>query len=136
MARGLSDLQKNILVIAYRRRKKAEAEGKYPSDIHGCDVLAAHVLEGYFGWKKSGIYNYIARGGKNFDRETIGRSKYNSTRSTLSKTFKRLQDRGLVMPARGKEYNTWKGYNLTEEGIEIAKELLANIKDDIGLEKQ
>jgi hypothetical protein len=59
MARGLSDLQKWILVQAYNRRLEAEAEGTYMSRRYGCDLLAAHVLDGYYGWKRSGVYNYI-----------------------------------------------------------------------------
>jgi hypothetical protein len=130
MARGLSDLQKWILVQAYNRRLEAEAEGTYMSRRYGCDLLAANVLDEYYGWKKSGVYNYIARGGRNFDRETIGRSKYNSTRSILSLTFKGLQKRGLVILTYRKEHVSWSGINLTEKGIEIAKELLVNIKND------
>jgi hypothetical protein len=95
---------------------------------YGCDRLAAHVLDGYYGWKKSGVYNYIAYGGHNFDRETIGRNKYNSTRSKLSKTCRRLQYRGLVTLSYGNEHVSWSGINLTEEGIENAKAGLSNKK--------
>jgi hypothetical protein len=130
MARGLSDQQKNILIMAYSRRLEAEAEGTYLSRYYGCDLLAAHVLEGYYGWKKSGVYNYIAYGGHNFVRVTIGRSKYNSTRSKLSSTFRKLQYRGLVTLSYGNEYSSWSGINLTEEGIEKAKELLVGVRND------
>jgi len=130
MARGLSDLQKWIQIQAYKRRLEAEAEGTYMSIGYGCDLLSAHVLDGYYGWKKSGIYNYIAHGGHNFDRETIGRNEYNSVRSTLSKTFKRLEHRGLVIPSHGNKYVSWSGINLTKEGIEKAKELLVSIMND------
>ena len=130
MARGLSDLQKNILVMAYSRKLKALTEGTYMARGYGCDLLAAHVLEGYYGWKTAGIYDYIAPGGHNFDRETIGRNEYNSVRSTLSKTFKGLQDRGLVLLSYGNKHVSWSGINLTEEGIEKAKELLGDIKND------
>jgi hypothetical protein len=130
MARGLSDLQKWILIQAYKRRLEAQAEGTYLSRGYGCDLLAAHVLDGYYGWKKSSVYKYIAYGGHNFDRETIGRSEYNNTRSTLSNTFRRLVYRGLVTLSYGNEYVSWSGINLTEEGIEIAKELLVSISND------
>jgi len=130
MARGLSDLQKNILVMAYSRKLKALTEGTYMARGYGCDLLAAHVLEGYYGWKTAGIYDYIAPGGHNFDRATIGRNKYNSTRSTLSNTFRSLVYRGLVTLSSGNEYVTWSGINLTEEGIEKAKELLISLRND------
>jgi hypothetical protein len=130
MARGLSDLQKWILITAYKRRLEAEANGTYMSRWYGCDLLAAEVLDEYYGWKKSGVYNYIAYGGHNFDRATIGRGKYNSVRPILSKTFKGLEYRGLVIPSHGNEYVSWSGINLTEEGIEKAKELLVIIRND------
>jgi ribosomal protein S19E (S16A) len=130
MARGLSDLQKWILVTAYNRRLKAEAEGTYMSRWYGCDLLAANVLDEYYCWKKSGVYNYLARGGRNFDRKTIGSNKYNSVTSILSLTFKGLQNRGLVKRTYGNENVSWSGINLTEEGIAKAKELLVNIRND------
>jgi hypothetical protein len=63
MARGLSDLQKKILIMAYSRKLKAEAEGTYLTHGYGCDLLAAHVLEGYYGWKKAGIYKLHSQRG-------------------------------------------------------------------------
>jgi hypothetical protein len=121
--------------MAYSRKLKAEAEGTYMSRGYVCDLLAAYVLEGYFGWKTAGIYDYIAGGGHNFDRETIGRGEYNSVRSMLSKTFKRLEYRGLVIPSHGNEYASWSGINLTEEGIEKAKELLVSNRNNKEPEK-
>jgi hypothetical protein len=135
MARGLSDLQKWILVTAYNRRLKAQAEGKYMTSWNRCDLLAAKVLDEYYGWKRSGLYNFIAPGGQNFDSETTGKSKYNSVHTILTLTFKGLQKRGLVNLTHGKEGVSYSGINLTEGGIAKAKGLLGNTRNDNEPEK-
>jgi Mn-dependent DtxR family transcriptional regulator len=40
-----------------------------------------------------------------------------------------------VTLSSGNEYVSWSGINLTEKGIEIAKELLVNIRNDKEPEK-
>jgi hypothetical protein len=66
----------------------------------------------------------------NFDRKKIGEKKYASAHVAISKTFKRLEDRGLavrirpVFIDREKTSNSfWSGIDLTEDGFKLAQSL-------------
>jgi hypothetical protein len=145
MPRGLSDLQKRILAIAYERRRgrdlDAEREegealvvryGFAPSaykpapDVYHAELLAevwGFPHERLFPAERAEKFGEAIRGsgwwGQYFDRDAIGRDEYNRATTTLWRTAKRLEDRGLAVRAfYGKP-----GVFLTDQGLEVAARL-------------
>jgi len=91
MARGLSDLQKSILIQAY---KKLEQIGEYEDDKITGMLQAPEVLVEYYGWEpKKGV---LRLRWQNFSKEKIGSERYNSANAAVSKSFQRLEARGLA----------------------------------------
>lgn len=118
-AAKLSRLQRQILQIALRWRGQDHA-----------DVFAKDVMVEAFGLPPLRHYvpdidpDEIPRTARNpagkrvfghsFDVDGVGRARYNSICASISRTFKRLEARGLLQKVG------W-GYSLTEQGLETVK---------------
>ena len=125
MGRGLSDLQKSILLQAY---KKLEQIGRYNDQSITGMLLPSEVLAEFYGWEtqiEDSGHEEIYIGSQLFSKEEIGSNRYNSARAAVSKAFQRLEARGLV-----ERVHTTQGSHvaikLLHDGIEAAKRLLAN----------
>jgi hypothetical protein len=79
MGRGLSNLQRWILSEA-RRRGWLEYD---------------EIYQGYFGWRRTGPYwpNELRQ---TFSPRDIGEGEYNRVMATVSRSVRRLEERGLV----------------------------------------
>ncbi len=145
MPRGLSDLQKRILAIAYERRQGRDLDAeraervremekyglgdyyKPAPDVYHAELLAevwGFPHERLFPAERAERFGEKTRSsgwwGQYFDRDAIGRDEYNRATTTLWRTVKRLEDRGLAVRAfYGKP-----GVFLTDEGLEVAAGLL------------
>jgi hypothetical protein len=143
--RGLSDLQKRILVMAYERRRRRDLEaereegerriaryGFGPDNYKAApDVYYPEMLAEIWGFPTTQLLpaERAARFGEDqtpprwsgqyFDRGAIGRGEYNKATTTLWRTAERLEGRGLVARAfYGKP-----GLLLTDEGLTVAERL-------------
>jgi hypothetical protein len=96
MGRGLSDLQRFILVRA------ATTERLYYAD----------VLEGFFGWVPRPA---TGPGGHRFSRREIGEAAYRKAMASLSRACRRLEWRGLVTRLCG-QLSHWSAVEITEKG--------------------
>ncbi len=121
MGRGLSELQKTMLRLAFRNRvsenRTAESRG---SDLYYYEVLAA-----YWGWDLPEHVqgrDHRHPGEHKFSKAAIGTKAYGTAHAALSRAVIRLQQRGLVDAISGK-YSHWSGLNLTTDGITAALEL-------------
>ena len=99
MSRGLSELQKNILQMAYTNQGS---------------ILVRDILAEVYGFPAA-VTNIRGKraGALVFSRKAIGEKRYQSASVSVAKAFNRLAARGLVR----REYN--KGITLTKEGIEV-----------------
>jgi hypothetical protein len=113
MARGLSELQKTILKMAYRNRHRRHGSG----DVRNREVL----IEFYKFSFHSPSVNTTSGSPQIFYRTEIGINRYRSASVSVAKAFNRLDRRGLAI----RKYNH--GIILTEEGSRKAKVLLAGI---------
>jgi hypothetical protein len=109
MARGLSNLQKTILIAAYQR---------YPQVL-----LRRDVLIHYYGFKPTRnllkLDSYNARNGVHiFDVKAEGTKRYRSRNVAVTRSFKRLVNRGLA------KYSHCRGLFLTCRGSEVVNGLL------------
>jgi hypothetical protein len=110
MGRGLSELQKNILRLAYRNRRRGSGTG----DTTNSEVLIkvyqfpAHPPS---PWHDSGHAQI-------FYPAEIGVNRYRSASVSVAKAFNRLAKRGLA----ARKYNY--GIILTDEGLKLAKLLV------------
>ena len=118
MGRGLSQLQKSILIIARRNRGRRWKPGGRWRYRDG-DVVNREVLIKVYGFRP--LYNPQKKrnGCTIFDRRAIGINRYRSASVAVVKAFNRLTKRGLAR----REYNH--GIILTDEGLRVAKTLLA-----------
>jgi hypothetical protein len=115
MAKGLSELQKNILKIAYKNRDSFYKFGH----VRNCEVLIR-------------FYNFPfhspAAGSSGtpqiFDRKEIGCSRYNAACVATVKSFDRLVKRGFA------ERKKTHSIILTEEGAKVAKIIDRETKND------
>jgi len=107
MARGLSDFQKKILFIAYQNP--------------GRDVRNREVLCQIYRFPIRRDINHIQHGSQIFNREVIGKKRYNACSVSVVKAFNRLCERRLAH----RKYNH--GIILSRTGIETAKNLKAVI---------
>jgi hypothetical protein len=116
MARGLSQLQKSILITAYRNR-----DGSYEFG----HVKNHEVLKGFYGFPahtpKPG---HVSGSPQMFNRQQIGISRYRAACVSTVKSFDRLSERGLA--EREKNH----GIILTEEGFKVAKIIDREVTND------
>ena len=113
MPRGLSDLQKRILKLAYEKRLLGQKTGP-------CDVCTTQVLLEIYDWPL--IENCFSVAAHNFDRKEVGRREYDQAMVVVSRAMSRLQARGLV--TRFKSRRAWTGISLTPVGVEVSEQLL------------
>ena len=112
MPRGLSDLQKRILKLAYEKRLLGQKTGP-------CDVCTTQVLLEIYNWPLA--FDCFSVAAHNFDRKEVGQQEYNQAMVTVSRAFKRLEARDLA--TRFKSRHAWSGISLTPAGVEASKEL-------------
>ena len=112
MSKGLSELQKSILIMAYRNQELGHNYGF----VKNRDVL----IEIYKFPFHSPSTNTTSGTPQIFKRQEIGINLYQSGYASVVKSFGRLAKRGLAVR---------KGYHgivLTEEGTKKAKVLIGN----------
>ena len=113
MARGLWDLEKRLLTLAYEKKMHRSRPGL-------CDVSTTQVLLEIYDWPL--VENCFSLSEHNFDRNEIGLREYNRGMASVSRCLKRLEARGLA--TRFKSIHACSGISLTPAGIEASKELL------------
>ena len=107
MGKGLSELQKSILKMAYRDR--GEGSGY---------VKNGGVLIEVYGFPFHSPSVYTTSGTPQiFKRQEIGISRYRSASVSVVKAFNRLVKRGLAI----RKYNH--GIILTEKGVKVTRAL-------------
>lgn len=129
MARGLSELQRAILGMALANRQAEGRDGKAHS---GADVTHAEVLASVYGWtpdksdlRYSDSYSVKEHAGKRrygghkFRKSVFCPGEYNAARASVSRAFKRLEERGLLDRVNG-VFAWWAGGNLTQPGADVA----------------
>lgn len=141
MGRGLSDLQRTILRLAYENRQAPPEPDRQPewakamfgpAQSNGIDVYYSEILVNGFGfplrrWRRDeGLSDRtVARRrftGQKFAMTEIGNKRYASAQAAVSRAFARLERRGFVELYSG-AYARWSGAKLTDAGVEIAKSL-------------
>ena len=110
MGKGLSELQKFILIMAYRNQDRGY-ESVY---VKNRDVL----IEVYKFPFHSPSANTSSGTPQIFKRQEIGISRYRSASVSVVKAFNRLVNRGLAI----RKYNH--GIILTDKGTKVAKTLV------------
>ena len=108
MGRGLSELQKDILLLAYRQKGIC---------------LVRNVLVEVYKFPTKGNVQGAKPGALIFERKEIGLKKYQATSVSVAKSFNRLTTRGLVH----REYSR---VRLTPHGVTLVKEWLNCRKGD------
>ncbi len=145
MPRGLSDLQKRILVMAHERRQLRDLDAEREEGIRLLaryesgpdryaprpDVYYPEILAAVWGFPTTQPLpaERAARFGENqspprwngqyFDRDAIGRGAYDKATTTLWRTAERLEGRGLVV----RRVYRKPGLLLTDEGLAVAERL-------------
>jgi hypothetical protein len=109
MGKGLSELQKSILRMAYQNRRGGYGSG----DVKNREVL----IEVYRFPFHSPSADTSSGTPQIFKRQEIGISRYRSASVSVAKAFNRLVKRGLAI----RKYNH--GIILTEEGTKKAEVL-------------
>ena len=105
VARGLSDLQKKILICGYEGRKHKEAEDYKFSEQCFSDTNAAVILATCYGYSVISILK----------KKYLKNKRYKMELEIVLRAFERLEKRGLISREDLDEVN------LTSEGEEIAK---------------
>jgi len=122
MGRGLSLLQKWILVHALENRQK-ELSRELSA---GVDLYYKEILAGFFKFpikKKCGYGSTDPRephANQLFSMHEIDKKKYRSAMATLSRSVSRLQEKGLIQLMQGT--TRLSGVALTEKGMLLASE--------------
>lgn len=106
MARGLSNLQKTILLVALTKASQPESVG-----IDRWEVLTA-----YYGWQAAPRSARLTA--LRFKRQTVGEAKYMAAQVAVTRALQRLRRRGLLRP-----FTAGRGYTVTDAGAAIAREL-------------
>jgi len=131
MGRGLSKLQKWILLQAYEKEIKAEEKIETRVDATAEEMLRnkryprhsmAHqqerslffyeICNGYYGWIAN-RRGWVQR----FSREAIGESRYRSAMVAICKAALRLEQRGLCIALRRIAYERSAAIFLTPDGV-------------------
>lgn len=98
--KGLSQLQRRILVMALTNRTK---EGRTDETRGGADLYYSEILAQVYGFpceclyrKRSGeLTDERSVGGKKFDRQAIGTDRYNRAQAAISRTMRRPRPKSL-----------------------------------------
>lgn len=88
------------------------------------DLYTYEVLSARFGFPIRPGVIFVDRESNNwnFNTRKIGKKKYASACASVSRAFKRLEERGLAQRIQPKNYN-WSGIKLTQAGLELAQQL-------------
>ena len=125
MGRGLSPLQNWMLRKALENRQRENRD----ATSNGADLYYNEVKAGFFHLMFKTVpnpeYNVLrnVHDGHRFDDSEPG---YAAASASISRSTRRLRDRGLVVWILG--YSHWSGISLTEAGIGY---VLADIRNDI-----
>lgn len=112
MGKGLSELQKTILKMAYRNRG-----GFYKFGY----VRNYEILMGFYNYPAHPSKpSHVAGTPKIFNRQEIGINRCKAASVSVVKAFSRLVERGLAT----RKYNF--GIILTLEGVKIAKRIASD----------
>jgi hypothetical protein len=144
MGRGLSDLQQQLLVLAWRNRQDLNRQAEvYQSDtltyrrngqparrmvtVRGhVDLYYAEALCTIWGWHSQADWPiWVTPSARQFSKRRIGARRYTTARVILTRACERLEARGLVQ-RRGGAYVNWNGIQLTTFGAQLAEHLMAN----------
>jgi hypothetical protein len=115
MGRGLSELQKKILV--------ASLECRGNERIKHVDAYYRELITACFGWEQTGYrlvnveLDSVFVGPKQFKKRD--HPNYNAVKVSLTRAVKRLETRGLLICYHGLSSN-WAGVKLTQSGEEAA----------------
>jgi hypothetical protein len=142
MGRGLSDLQRAVLLLAYRKRREREKqlaaleEGSHKWGVltrggGSVDLYFAEFLREHFGFEVHAIWWDPERDGfrrphmgNNFSMQRTGERRYRTAQASLSRAVKRLEQRGLVRRWHISGFWGPKGaavLDLTDAGLEVAR---------------
>ena len=110
MGLGISNLQKEILKIAYRNRQSGRLRGSQP------DLSLREVLVEVYGFPTPMNLRNVKPGGLVFKRDDVGIKRYQAAYTSTVKSFNRLVARGLV----SRHYH---GIKLIPHGIKTAENL-------------
>lgn len=119
MGKGLSDLQRGILRIAYTNRTRppadAELRRRRLMDVYKNEV----ILKLYMG-RTGAISHYDWHGYLQTYIDALSPAEYRSAQAAVARAFKRLEERGLIV-------RDWRiggtGGSLTHEGAKVASRL-------------
>jgi hypothetical protein len=132
-------------VVEQLKARGFEARVKY-MELHHADVYAWEVMGKVYGFDRhrktlrggpQGTHwsalagkraHHRTPGGKFYDVQAIGAKRYNAAKVAASKAFKRLEERGLAIRF---SWRTTTGIKLTEQGITMADQLMANRFDHV-----
>lgn len=120
MGRGLSDLQKWILVEAYKHIEHPVPEkDKRSAEYEG--MPRSWVYQGYFGWQLSDKWSWQSH---EFSKDDIGEKEYNSVIASVSRACARLEARELITQS---QFWWHQRIILTEQGVQTAKKLMEEL---------
>lgn len=116
---GLSPLQQTILRIAYDNRRQEGRTAQSP----GADCYYYEVVQQV--WKFENRWAGMAQRTQerwHFRQRPLG-ARYRAALVSVSRSVRRLVERGLVTHQRGKAWRgTWAGVKLTDGGVPVAKD--------------
>jgi hypothetical protein len=129
MGRGLSELQQQLLVLAWQQRQQPPGSDYYRR-ARQADLYTHEALAAIWQWPHLPLRRWQnALGGVHFRQTEIGEGPYRAARVTLHRACQRLQRRGLVtMPRLPLGHSS--GIVLTEAGAALAAQLSANKAHD------
>jgi hypothetical protein len=113
----LSRLQRWILYAAW--------ENRLDGDDGNADLYYHEILAGYFGFPMRWYGDqprHSHPGSHRFDREEIGRARYDTAQASASRAVRRLTDRGLAERYVG-AFSRWSALRLTDAGFAAAPTL-------------
>lgn len=118
MGRGLSEQQRQVLTTALENRliesRDYDSSG---ADLYEYEVLATiPVFSENIIWSLRDRDGSRTPGSNHFKQSAIDEKVCNRARASISRTFRRLEQRGLVERMEGR-YSRWSGINLTSDGI-------------------
>jgi hypothetical protein len=116
---SLSPLQRTILILAYDHWRRAQ---RTPSSGE-CDCYYYEALQRVWGFENRWAHVPQRTPERwHFGLRQMPYPRYNAALAALSRSVKRLTERGLVTRHRGRSWRgTWAGVKLTAAGVPVAK---------------